>query len=54
MNAAIANTTPPQNDAWSRYLPMLLALGMVWLCARGMKKSFWTLLGMYWAARWMW
>jgi hypothetical protein len=26
----------------------------VWLCARGLKKSFWTLFGMYWAVRWMW
>jgi len=54
MNAGIADATLPHRDAWSRYLPVLVALGVVWLCARGLKKSFWTLFGMYWAVRWLW
>ncbi|HEX2595766.1 MAG TPA: hypothetical protein VHL61_04840 [Luteimonas sp.] len=50
MNAGILQA--PRSE-WSRYVPMLVALAVVWLCARGLKKSFWSLLGMYWAVRWM-
>jgi hypothetical protein len=54
MNAGTIHALPPRSDAWSRYVPMLVALAVVWLCARGLKKSFWTLFGMYWVVRWIW
>ncbi len=54
VNAGPTTATLPHGDALSRYLPMLLAFALVWLCARGLKKSFWTLVGMYWAVRWLW
>jgi hypothetical protein len=53
-NAMNAGTLHAPRSDWSRYVPMLVALAVVWLCARGLKKSFWTLFGMYWAVRWMW
>lgn len=53
MNAALNNALP-QRDDWSRYLPMLVALAVVWLFARGLKKTLWTMIGMYWAVRWLW
>jgi hypothetical protein len=53
-NAGSFDAALPRRDAWSRYLPVLVALALAWLCARGLRKSFWTLFGMYWAVRWLW
>ena len=36
-----------------KYLPVLLAIGVAWLLARGLRKIFWTAFGLFWAFHWI-
>jgi hypothetical protein len=36
-----------------KYLPVFLAIAVAWLIARGLKKMFWTVFGLYWAFHWI-
>ena len=51
--AALAPAQKPESAA-GRYLPAVLAVIGVWLLLRGLRKSFWTLFGLFWAVRVMW
>lgn len=51
MNVQIANLSASQRQTLEKYLPLLLAVGIGWLAARGLKKTFWSLFGMFWALR---
>ena len=46
--------TASQRETVGRYLPAILAVIGVWLLLRGLRKSFWTLFGLFWAVRVMW
>jgi hypothetical protein len=32
-----------------KYMPLLAALLVAWLAGKALKRTFWTLFGMYWA-----
>jgi hypothetical protein len=49
MNIQIPNLSAPQRETLEKYLPVLLAIAVAWLLARGMKKMFWTAFGLFWA-----
>ncbi len=34
-------------------MPVLLAIAVAWLLARGLRKMLWTVFGLYWAFHWM-
>jgi hypothetical protein len=51
MNVRIPDLSNNQRELLEKYLPLLIALGVGWLAARGIKKTFWTLFGMFWAVR---
>lgn len=40
-------------ETLEKILPVFVAIAVVWLCARGLSKLFWTVFGLYWALRWM-
>jgi hypothetical protein len=42
-------TTAPQRETLEKYLPVILAIAVAWLLARGLRKMFWTAFGLYWA-----
>jgi len=45
----LASLAKPSRETLERYLPVLFAIAVAWLFARGLKKLFWTAFGMYWA-----
>lgn len=49
MNVSIPNPSPSLQARLEKYLPVLLAVAAAWLLARGLKKLFWNLFGLYWA-----
>lgn len=49
MNVQLPNLSTPTRETLEKYIPVLLAIGVSWLLARGLKKVFWTAFGMYWA-----
>ena len=51
MNVQVPNLSASQRQALEKYLPLLLAAGIGWLAARGLKKTFWNLFGMFCALR---
>jgi len=51
MNVQIPDLSSNQRELLEKYLPLLLAIGVGWLAARGLKKTFWSLFGMFWAVR---
>ncbi len=51
MNVRIPELPATQRETLEKYLPVVLAIGVAWLAARGLKKSLWSLFGMYWAFR---
>ena len=53
MNVQIPRLSASSQTLIDKYLPVLLAIGVAWLCARGLKKLFWTAFGLYWAFHWM-
>ena len=53
MNVQIPPSLQLPRSTLERYLPLLLAIGVAWLLARGLRNSFWTLFGLFWAVRWL-
>lgn len=37
-----------------RWLPMIVVLVCVWLAARALRRSFWTVFGFAWMFCWTW
>ncbi|MEO5559901.1 MAG: hypothetical protein ABIO49_08715 [Dokdonella sp.] len=52
MNIQIPNLSTPQRETLEKYMPVLLAIGVAWLLARGLKKLFWMAFGLFWAFHW--
>jgi len=51
MDVQVPNLSAAQRETVEKYLPLLLAVGVGWLVARGLKKSLWSLFGMFLALR---
>lgn len=51
MNVEVPNLSATQRETLEKYLPLLLAVGIGWLAARGLRKTLWSLFGMFWALR---
>jgi len=51
MNVQIPDLSTSQRETLEKYLPLLLAVGIAWLAALGLRKTFWSLFGMFWALR---
>ncbi|WP_395681107.1 hypothetical protein [Dokdonella sp.] len=51
MNVPLPNLSAGQRETLEKYLPLLLIVAVGWLAARGLRKSFWSLFGMFWALR---
>ncbi len=49
----IPNAASPSRDTLEKYLPVLMAIAIAWLCARGLKKMFWIAFGLFWAFHWL-
>lgn len=49
MNVSIPDLSPSLQAKIEKYLPLVLVLAAAWLFARGFKKLFWNLFGLYWA-----
>jgi hypothetical protein len=43
------NFTAPQRETLEKYLPVILAIAVAWLLARGLRKMFWSAFGLFWA-----
>jgi len=53
MNVRLPEFSDSTRATLEKYLPVLVAVGIAWLCARGIRKIFWTAFGLYWAFHWM-
>jgi hypothetical protein len=53
INALARELPTPSRETLEKYLPVLLAIVVAWLFARGLRKMFWTAFGMFWAFQWM-
>jgi hypothetical protein len=53
MNVQIPPSLQLPRSTLEKYLPLLLAIGVVWLLARCIRGSFWVMFGMFMAVRWM-
>lgn len=51
MNIQLPHVPSLSREVLEKYLPVLLAIAIAWLLARGLKKMFWTAFGLYWAFR---
>lgn len=51
MNVRIPDLSATQRGTLEKYLPIVLAVGVAWLAARGLKKGLWSLFGLYCAFR---
>ena len=51
MNVQSPDLSSNQRELLDKYLPLLIAIGVGWLAARGIKKTLWSLFGMFWAVR---
>ncbi len=38
-----------QRETREKYPPLILVVALAWFAARGLRKLFWTALGLYWA-----
>jgi hypothetical protein len=45
------NTDQDTRGLLEKYLPLLLGLLLALLAGKALKKTFWTLFGMYWGLR---
>jgi len=43
----------PTRTTLEKNIPVLLAIAVAWLFARGLRKMLWTAFGLYWAFHWM-
>lgn len=47
------STLPPSTRATlAKWMPILIAIGLAWLIARGVRRVFWTGFGLFWAFWW--
>ncbi|MBX3689638.1 hypothetical protein [Dokdonella sp.] len=53
MQIESTNVSPALRETLERYLPYVAAIAIAWLLARGLKKSIWSAIGLYWAWRFM-
>lgn len=53
MNMQLPNPTTSQREILEKYMPVLLAIAVAWLLARGLRKMLWTGFGLFWAFHWM-
>jgi hypothetical protein len=51
MNIELPNLSSEQREILEKVLPLILAIGVAWLAARGIKKMFWSAFGLFWAVR---
>lgn len=51
MNVRIPDLSEAQRETLDKYLPIVLAIAVAWIAARGIKKMFWTAFGLFWAFR---
>lgn len=51
MNIELPNLSSPQQAMLEKYMPVLLAIAVAWLLARGVRKMLWTAFGLFWAFR---
>ena len=52
MNIELPSLSSARREALEKYLPVMLAIAIAWLFARGLKKMFWTAFGLFWAFHW--
>ncbi|MBE1162712.1 hypothetical protein [Dyella acidiphila] len=45
------NVVNDTRSTFDKYLPLLVGLLVAFLAGKALKRSFWSLLGMYWALR---
>lgn len=49
--------SPSTRAMLTKWMPVLIAIGLAWLIARGIRKLFWTGFGLFcafwWAAPWL-
>ncbi|MFI4970739.1 MAG: hypothetical protein ACHP7D_11090 [Lysobacterales bacterium] len=53
MNIELPDPSTPQRATLEKYMPVLLAIAVAWLLARGLRKMLWTAFGLFWAFHWM-
>jgi hypothetical protein len=53
MNVELPSLSLRTRTTLEKYLPVLLAITVAWLFARGLRKILWTAFGLYWAFHWM-
>ena len=53
MTIQMPELTAPQRATLDKYLPWAAAAVGAWLLARGIRKTAWTLFGLYAALHWM-
>ena len=53
MNIELPYPSTPQRTSLEKYMPVLLAIVVAWLLARGVRKMLWTAFGLYCAFHWM-
>ena len=46
------NLSIEQRETLNRWLPTILAVAVVWLVARGLKRFFWAAFGIGWVMFW--
>ncbi len=53
MNIELPNLAAPTRSTLEKYMPVILAIAVAWLLARGIKNLLWTAVGLYWAFHWI-
>lgn len=53
MNIELPSLSPPTQSTLEKSMPVLLAIAVAWLLARGLRKMLWTVFGLYCALHWM-
>ena len=49
MNIELPDLSSPHRATFEKYMPVVLAIMVAWLFARGIRKLLWTAFGLYWA-----
>lgn len=49
----VSTVSPSTRATLAKWMPILLAIGAVWLLARGIRRLFWTAFGLAWAFWWV-
>jgi hypothetical protein len=48
------NTVDNARSTLDKYMPLLIGLLAAWLAGKALQRTFWSMLGMYWALRATW